>query len=177
MRCSARLAVQLLLLVLSGSRLTAAGDAGAVAGAPGSGGSLPADPLLPCMEELLPCTAYLGSGRHPSQTCCTALHDAAADEMPCLCRLLADQELLRTFNVTRDQMFRLPARCGLPVGCHAGAAGSPEPVVEAPPPPGHTDHHSGGDSSSGDGDWRRSGVGRAVAAVVLSGAASVAALF
>ncbi|XP_040376199.1 non-specific lipid transfer protein GPI-anchored 24-like isoform X1 [Oryza brachyantha] len=140
-----RLAVVLLLvllLLLSGPRLAAAGrsakgpvsayavDGAAVelAGAPGSGGSsFPADPLLPCMAELLPCTAYLRSGRNPSRTCCTAMHDGAVDEMQCLCRLLADPELLHTFNVTRDQMFRLPARCGLPVGCRAGAAGSPEP--------------------------------------------------
>ncbi|KAG8071203.1 hypothetical protein GUJ93_ZPchr0006g43625 [Zizania palustris] len=170
MRC---LAV-LFLLVLSGSRLAAAGDA--IAGAPGSVGSLPADPLLPCMEELLPCTAYLRSGKAPSHTCCTAMHDAAADEMPCLCGLLADPELLRTFNVTRDQMFRLPARCGLPVGCHAGAAGSPEPVVEAPPPPpGDTNARSGGVSSSGVRRW--SSVGHVISAVVLSGAASVATLF
>ncbi|KAL5211436.1 hypothetical protein ABZP36_022283 [Zizania latifolia] len=156
------------------------------------------------MEELLPCTAYLRSGRPPSHTCCTAMHDAAADEMPCLCGLLADPELLRTFNVSRDQMFRLPARCGLPVGCHAGAAGSPEPgndhspaafaaspkllhrlmrgvllvlraVVEAPPPPGDTNERSGGASSSGG--RRRSSVGRVISAVILSGAASVASLF
>ncbi|KAF0928984.1 hypothetical protein E2562_011072 [Oryza meyeriana var. granulata] len=137
MRFSGHLAVVLFIL-LSGPRLAAAGSAAgpvasavdAVAGAPGSGGgsgSFPADPLLPCMEELLPCTAYMRSGKNPSHTCCTAMHDGAVDEMPCLCRLLADPELLRTFNVTRDQMFRLPARCGLPVGCHAGAAGSPEP--------------------------------------------------
>uniref|UniRef100_A0A0E0DPK1 Bifunctional inhibitor/plant lipid transfer protein/seed storage helical domain-containing protein n=1 Tax=Oryza meridionalis TaxID=40149 RepID=A0A0E0DPK1_9ORYZ len=193
MRCSGRLAVSLLLLLLSGSRLAAAGrgaagpvvafaaDADAVAGAPGGGGSFPADPLLPCMEELLPCTAYLGSGRSPSHTCCTALHDGAVDEMQCLCRLLADPELLRTFNVTRDQMFRLPSRCGLPVGCHAGAAGSPEPVVEAPPPPPDEteDQQAGGDDSSGGGDRRRGSASagqRVIAAVALGGAASVAAL-
>ncbi|XP_040376200.1 non-specific lipid transfer protein GPI-anchored 3-like isoform X2 [Oryza brachyantha] len=184
-----RLAVVLLLvllLLLSGPRLAAAGrsakgpvsayavDGAAVelAGAPGSGGSsFPADPLLPCMAELLPCTAYLRSGRNPSRTCCTAMHDGAVDEMQCLCRLLADPELLHTFNVTRDQMFRLPARCGLPVGCRAGAAGSPEPVVDAPPPPGDTDQQPPGDPSSGDRS--RS----STAAVVLAGATSVAALF
>uniref|UniRef100_A0A0D9YU40 Bifunctional inhibitor/plant lipid transfer protein/seed storage helical domain-containing protein n=1 Tax=Oryza glumipatula TaxID=40148 RepID=A0A0D9YU40_9ORYZ len=197
MRCSGRLAAVLFLLLLSGSRLAAAGrgaagpvvafaaDADAVAGAPGGGGgggSFPADPLLPCMEELLPCTAYLGSGRSPSHTCCTSLHDGAVDEMQCLCRLLADPELLRTFNVTRDQMFRLPSRCGLPVGCHAGAAGSPEPVVEAPPPPPPNEtegQQAGGDDSSGGGDRRRGAAGagrRVIAAVALGGAASVAAL-
>uniref|UniRef100_A0A0E0K1J8 Bifunctional inhibitor/plant lipid transfer protein/seed storage helical domain-containing protein n=1 Tax=Oryza punctata TaxID=4537 RepID=A0A0E0K1J8_ORYPU len=189
MRCSGRLAVALLLL-LSGSRLAGAAgrgaagpvafavDADAVAGAPGSGGSFPADPLLPCMEELLPCTAYLRSGGNPSHTCCTAMHDGAVDEMQCLCRLLADPELLRTFNVTTDQMFRLPSRCGLPVGCHAGAAGSPEPVVEAPPPADETEgQQAGGDSSGGDRRRGSAGAGRRViAAVALGGAASVAAV-
>ncbi|KAJ1279697.1 hypothetical protein BS78_04G174600 [Paspalum vaginatum] len=124
------------------SRLAASAAAGG--GAPASAGApdgVPSEHLLPCVEELLPCTAYLKTAKHPSPTCCTAMHNAAASEMPCLCRLFADPELLATFNVTRDQMFRLPGRCGLPVGCHAGTTN--EPVVEAPPPPaGHQHHHS-----------------------------------
>ncbi|KAL6899302.1 hypothetical protein ACP4OV_005960 [Aristida adscensionis] len=44
-------------------------------------------------------------------TCCTATNRALVAEMPCLCCLLADRVLL--FNVTTDQMFKLPARCSL----------------------------------------------------------------
>jgi hypothetical protein len=63
--------------------------------------------------------------------------------MPCLCRLLAKPELLTTFNVTRDQMFKLPARCGLPVGCRAGASQDHDPgrsahsYLHQPPDPSH----------------------------------------
>ncbi|WVZ74869.1 hypothetical protein U9M48_022990 [Paspalum notatum var. saurae] len=127
----------------SSSRQLLAASAAAAGGAPASAGApadgVPSEHLLPCVEELLPCTAYLKTAKHPSPTCCTAMHNAAASEMPCLCRLFADPELLATFNVTRDQMFRLPSRCGLPVGCHAGTTN--EPVVEAPPPPAEHRHH------------------------------------
>uniref|UniRef100_A0A0D9VHJ6 Bifunctional inhibitor/plant lipid transfer protein/seed storage helical domain-containing protein n=1 Tax=Leersia perrieri TaxID=77586 RepID=A0A0D9VHJ6_9ORYZ len=150
----------------------------AVAGAPGSssGGGVPDPTLVSCMTELLPCTAYLRSGQNPSKTCCTAMHDGAVDEMHCLCRLLADPELLRTFNVTRDHMFRLPARCNLPLGCQAGAGGSPEPVVQAPPPPEETGERAGGDSSGGERGMDGCVGGRVIVAAVLGGVATVAAL-
>ncbi|XP_039788783.1 non-specific lipid transfer protein GPI-anchored 7-like [Panicum virgatum] len=127
-----------------------------------------------CLEDLLPCTAYLKTAKHPSQTCCTAMHNAAAAEMPCLCSLFADQELLSTFNVTRDQMFRLPARCGLPVGCRAGATAAHEPVVEAPPPPAGTHHHQHGASPRSSEFWS---VWRVAASVVLGQMVLMAAVF
>ncbi|XP_062224468.1 non-specific lipid transfer protein GPI-anchored 7-like [Phragmites australis] len=166
MRCRVHLAALLLLLFLLSSRVAAA-----AAGAGGAPDAAPPGRPQPCLDELLPCTAYLKTAKHPSNTCCTAMHHAAAAEMPCLCRLLADPELLATFNVTREQMFRLPARCGLPVGCRAGAH---EPVVEAPPPPAPTPPHHQGDSSGGDG--LRDCVWRLIASVVLGGMFSVAAL-
>ncbi|KAJ1279784.1 hypothetical protein BS78_04G182100 [Paspalum vaginatum] len=123
------------------SRLAASAAAGG--GAPASAGApdgVPSEHLLPCVEELLPCTAYLKTAKHPSPTCCTAMHNAAASEMPCLCRLFADPELLATFNVTRDQMSGYPAVAACPSGA------TPEPPTsqswKPPPPAGHQHHHS-----------------------------------
>ncbi|KAL6634624.1 hypothetical protein ACP70R_027295 [Stipagrostis hirtigluma subsp. patula] len=110
----------LVLVALSFRVAAAAGGATTAAASAGAPDGVPPEHLLPCLEELLPCLAYLRTPRHPSATCCTAMTHAAAAEMPCLCHLLADRVLLVTFNVTTDQMFRLPARCGLPVGCRAG---------------------------------------------------------
>lgn len=123
MRPCAHLAALLLLLLLLAETVSSR-HAHAPAGAAqdvAPSAHLP----LPCLEELLPCTAYLKTTKHPSPTCCTAMHNAAAAEMPCMCRLFADPELLATFNVTREQMFKLPARCGLPVGCRTGASHEP----------------------------------------------------
>ncbi|OEL33385.1 hypothetical protein BAE44_0005596 [Dichanthelium oligosanthes] len=178
MRRCARLAALLYLLLVVivvpvSSRLVETHGGGA----PGSAGApdgVPAEHLLPCLEELLPCTAYLKTANHPSHTCCTAMHNAAVAEMPCLCRLFADPELLATFNVTRDQMFRLPARCGLPVGCRAGATPTHEPVVEAPPPPAGTHQHQHG-ASSRSSKFRS--VWFVVASVVLGQMVPMAALF
>ncbi|KAG2659360.1 hypothetical protein PVAP13_1KG349600 [Panicum virgatum] len=171
-RCA--LLVHLLILVLAAAG--AAASSRLAGGAPGSAGApdgVPAEHVQ-CLEDLLPCTAYLKTAKHPSQTCCTAMHNAAAAEMPCLCSLFADQELLSTFNVTRDQMFRLPARCGLPVGCRAGATAAHEPVVEAPPPPAGTHHHQHGASPRSSEFWS---VWRVAASVVLGQMVLMAAVF
>ncbi|CAM0945523.1 unnamed protein product [Alopecurus aequalis] len=181
MRFSAvRLAVLLFFLpVLSRPRPAAAvgADAGAPAPAPAPGKSIIPDPLLSCLEEVLPCTAYLKSPKRPSPTCCTALHRAAASEMPCLCQLLADPGMLVDFNVTREQALRLPTRCGLPVGCRAGATGTAQPVVEAaPPPPAVRPARRSGDPSRG-GRCRTSSVARAIVTALFSGLISIVVLF
>jgi len=126
MRRCARLVHLFLLLVLAGGAGASSRLAGGAPGSAGAPDGVPAEHVQ-CLEDLLPCTAYLKTAKHPSQTCCTAMHNAAAPEMPCLCRLFANPELLSDFNVTQDQMFRLPARCGLPVGCRAGATAAHEP--------------------------------------------------
>lgn len=113
-------AVLLLLVIVVDTVSSRHAPSGAAPGSVGAPDGVPSEHLLPCLEELLPCTAYLKTTKHPSGPCCTAMHNAATAEMPCLCRLFADPELLATFNVTREQMFKLPARCGLPVGCRAG---------------------------------------------------------
>uniref|UniRef100_A0ACD5ZIT3 Uncharacterized protein n=1 Tax=Avena sativa TaxID=4498 RepID=A0ACD5ZIT3_AVESA len=179
MRCSAVLFFFFFLLFLVLPRRCPAADAGTLAPvpAPAPGRSIIPDPLLACLEEVLPCTAYLKSSKRPAPTCCTALNRAAGTEMPCLCQLLADPGMLVDFNVTKEQALKLPTRCGLPVGCHSGATGISEPVVEAPPPaPAVRPARRGADPSSG-GWSRTSTVGRAIATVVLcSGLVSVVVL-
>ncbi|PUZ76280.1 hypothetical protein GQ55_1G276900 [Panicum hallii var. hallii] len=175
MRRCARLAALLVhLLVLAAGTASSSRLAGGAPGSAGAPDGVPAAPRTACLEELLPCTAYLKTAKHPSQTCCTAMHNAAAAEMPCLCRLFADPELLSTFNVTRDQMFRLPARCGLPVGCRAGATAAHEPVVEAPPPPPAGTHHQHGASPRTSELWSACSV---AASVVLGQMVPMAAVF
>nr|XP_020175186.2 uncharacterized protein LOC109760784 [Aegilops tauschii subsp. strangulata] len=157
MHCSA---VFFFLLVLPRPRPAAAVGAGAPAPAPAPGRSMSItpSPLLPCLEEVLPCTAYLKTAGRPAPTCCTALSRAAATEMPCICQLLAD------FNVTREQALGLPTRCRLPVGCRDDSVGMPDPVVQAPPPPPaavrtaprntHAGDPSGGDRCRTGSVWR-----------------------
>ncbi|CAL4887076.1 unnamed protein product [Urochloa decumbens] len=165
-----------LLLAAGTVAVSARPAATATAGdAPGSAGAPDGVPEhMACLEELLPCTAYLKTTSHPSATCCTAMHNAAAANMTCLCQLFAEPEILSTFNVTRDQMFRLPARCGLPVGCRPGPTPAHDPVVEAPPPPAGTHHHHHGASSRSSESWS---LWRVVAWVVLGQMVPMAAVF
>ncbi|KAI4977006.1 non-specific lipid transfer protein GPI-anchored 7-like [Hordeum vulgare subsp. vulgare] len=175
MHCSA---VLFFLLVLPRPRPAAAVDAGAPAlapapapaPAPGKSMSVTPAPLVPCLEDVLPCTAYLKSAGRPAPTCCTALGRAAASEMPCICQLLADPGMLADFNVTREQALGLPARCRLPAGCREGSIGTPDPVVEAPPPPAVRPPRNGhgGDPSGGD-RCRTGSVSRAIWTTMLLG--------
>ncbi|KQK00043.1 non-specific lipid transfer protein-like 1 [Brachypodium distachyon] len=179
MRCSAAL----IFFLLAVSRLCVLAvviraDAGASASIPAPAPAPAPDPLLPCLEEVLPCTAYLKSAKRPAQTCCTALSRAAGAGMPCLCRLLADPGMLFTFNVTREQTLRLPSRCGLPVGCRSSATGTSEPVVEAPPPPPAVPppRRRVPDPSSNGGGRCGTGARRAIVTVLLGGLVSIALL-
>ncbi|RLN08154.1 uncharacterized protein C2845_PM11G09210 [Panicum miliaceum] len=71
MRRCARLAALLVhhLLLLAAGTAASSRLAATAGGAPGSAGApddLPAaHPLPPCLEELLPCTAYLKTAKHP----------------------------------------------------------------------------------------------------------------
>ncbi|CAN6232210.1 unnamed protein product [Urochloa humidicola] len=173
-----RCALLVLHLLAAGTAIVSARPAftatTAASDAPGSVGAPDGVPEhLSCLEELLQCTAYLKASTHPSATCCTAMHNAAAAEMPCLCRLFVEPGILTTFNVTRDQMFRLPARCGLPVGCRPGPTPAHDPVVEAPPPPAGAHHHHGASSRSSE-FWS---VWRVVASVVFGQMLPMAAVF
>ncbi|XP_044429651.1 non-specific lipid transfer protein GPI-anchored 15-like [Triticum aestivum] len=177
MHCSA---VLFFLLVLPRPRPAAA--VGAPAPAPGRSMSITPPPLLPCLEEVLPCTAYLKSAGRPAPTCCTALGRAAATEMSCICQLLADPGMLADFNVSREQALALPTRCRLPVGCRDSSVGMPDPVVQAPPPPppairtAPRNTHAGDPSPLGGDRCRTGSAWRAVWTMLFGELFSIAVL-
>ncbi|XP_064963496.1 non-specific lipid transfer protein GPI-anchored 9 isoform X5 [Musa acuminata AAA Group] len=87
----------------------------------GAEGQLPP----PCVSSLIPCAAYVNSTRPLPATCCGALRQAVDADLQCLCAVLNDQSVLKAFNVTTDQAFRLAKSCGVSVlsGCSGVAGG------------------------------------------------------
>ncbi|KAJ4775321.1 Lipid transfer-like protein VAS [Rhynchospora pubera] len=70
-----------------------------------------AQDLPPCVSSLAPCANYLNSTATPPETCCAPLRDAAVKQTVCLCNLLNNKELLKTFNVDPAQGLRLAKSC------------------------------------------------------------------
>ncbi|KAJ4713559.1 Lipid transfer protein [Melia azedarach] len=75
----------------------------------GAGGG--ASGSMSCIQNLLPCKAYLKSSSPPS-SCCDPLKEMASNNSQCLCSVLDNPELLKTFNVSQDEALRLPKACG-----------------------------------------------------------------
>ncbi|XP_065006972.1 non-specific lipid transfer protein GPI-anchored 7-like isoform X2 [Musa acuminata AAA Group] len=94
----------------------------------GAEGQLPP----PCVSSLIPCAAYVNSTRSPPATCCDPLRQAVDADLQCLCAVLNDQSVLKAFNVTTDQAFRLAKSCG--VSELSGCSGAPSPSAMHTPP-------------------------------------------
>ncbi|XP_064963494.1 non-specific lipid transfer protein GPI-anchored 9 isoform X3 [Musa acuminata AAA Group] len=99
----------------------------------GAEGQLPP----PCVSSLIPCAAYVNSTRPLPATCCGALRQAVDADLQCLCAVLNDQSVLKAFNVTTDQAFRLAKSCGVSVLSGCSGASSPSAM--------HTPTVAGGD--------------------------------
>ncbi|XP_064963492.1 non-specific lipid transfer protein GPI-anchored 9 isoform X1 [Musa acuminata AAA Group] len=108
----------------------------------GAEGQLPP----PCVSSLIPCAAYVNSTRPLPATCCGALRQAVDADLQCLCAVLNDQSVLKAFNVTTDQAFRLAKSCGVSVlsGCSGGAYNI-RMHISSSPSAMHTPTVAGGD--------------------------------
>ncbi|KAF3332269.1 lipid transfer-like protein VAS isoform X1 [Carex littledalei] len=69
----------------------------------------------PCASNLAPCASYLNSTATPPETCCGPLKDAAVKQAACLCNLLNNKELLKSFNIDPAQALRLAKSCNTSV--------------------------------------------------------------
>ncbi|XP_058109004.1 non-specific lipid transfer protein GPI-anchored 3 [Magnolia sinica] len=103
----------------------------------GSGSGSGSD--LPCVKDLLPCKDYLRPSTRPPPLCCIPLKKMIDTEKQCLCAILNNPELLRSFNVTRDQAKQLPKECGDTTDtsiCDTAANGTATPPTTPSAPSG-----------------------------------------
>ena len=69
--------------------------------------------LMPsCLQKLLPCESFLKSPDSPPASCCTPLTEMISDNPECICQVFDNSDLLKSLNVTQDQLLKLPKACG-----------------------------------------------------------------
>ncbi|KAB5564394.1 hypothetical protein DKX38_004448 [Salix brachista] len=93
------------------------------------------DSSTSCATKLLPCQAFLATTTTPPDSCCNPIKEAVTNELPCLCKIYNDPNLLPALVVNVTQAVLLSTRCGVPsnlTNCNVSAptpAGTP-PVDE-----------------------------------------------
>ncbi|KAJ6851226.1 non-specific lipid-transfer protein 2-like [Iris pallida] len=104
--------------------------AAAVSGAQAQGGEIPS-----CASKLVPCAAYLNATTAPPDACCGPLKQAVKDEMPCLCKLYNQPDLLKSLGINVTQVMGLPKLCGVHSDATACSKTPPPGATTAPTPP------------------------------------------
>ncbi|XP_039134413.1 non-specific lipid transfer protein GPI-anchored 8-like [Dioscorea cayenensis subsp. rotundata] len=66
-----------------------------------------------CVSNLIPCAPYLNSTTTPPAKCCEPLKEAVKNELPCLCSLFTNQDLLKSFNIDINQALQIPKHCNI----------------------------------------------------------------
>ncbi|XWS49061.1 hypothetical protein CRYUN_Cryun13aG0131100 [Craigia yunnanensis] len=73
------------------------------------------DAQATCAQKLVSCYPYLNnSTARPQDDCCNPIRDAVAHDLPCLCNLYNDPNLLASLNVTVSEALRISRECGVP---------------------------------------------------------------
>ncbi|CAL9133958.1 unnamed protein product [Musa acuminata var. zebrina] len=93
-----------------------------------------------CVSNLVPCSRYVNSTSTPPAECCTPLKQAVDNDLQCLCAVLNDATVMKAFNISTDEGFRLARSCGISNFRDCSSASSPS--ATPPPPPGNK---NGGD--------------------------------
>lgn len=70
--------------------------------------------ILNCLEKLIPCRLYIHSPK-PSPICCKLLKSYTEGDPKCPCAIIHNEPLLKSFNTTREEAHRFPAKCGYKV--------------------------------------------------------------
>ncbi|KAK8943728.1 hypothetical protein KSP40_PGU005253 [Platanthera guangdongensis] len=65
-----------------------------------------------CAEKLVPCANYIASPK-PPESCCGPVKEAVKDELPCLCSLFNNPQLIAAFSINLTQALQLPKKCGI----------------------------------------------------------------
>ncbi|XP_017234691.2 non-specific lipid transfer protein GPI-anchored 7 isoform X2 [Daucus carota subsp. sativus] len=86
-----------------------------------------AQTLPPCVQKLMGCADSLNTTTTPPETCCAPLKEALTNELPCLCKLYTNTDLLKSFNINVTQAMEMPGRCGISVSFDVCTASAPSP--------------------------------------------------
>ncbi|KAM5572796.1 non-specific lipid transfer protein GPI-anchored 7 [Rosa sericea] len=99
-----------------------------------------------CANDLVPCAGYLNNTDQPSTTCCTAIKQTVATQLPCLCNLYFTPGFLQAVGANTTSALRIATACGVnSLGVDKCKAILLAPTVSPP------SAVPGGDGSSGSG--------------------------
>ncbi|XP_027921626.1 lipid transfer-like protein VAS [Vigna unguiculata] len=85
-----------------------------------------------CAQDLIPCGEYLNSNSTPPSSCCDPLKRTVENELPCLCNLFYNSNLLQGLNITVESALALSRSCGVTSDL-SSCNGAPAPGSRAPP--------------------------------------------
>ncbi|KAG1362448.1 putative Lipid transfer-like protein VAS [Cocos nucifera] len=88
-----------------------------------------------CAANLVPCSSYINNSTKPPESCCGPLKDAVKNQLPCLCALYQNSEILKALHITIDKALNLSRRCGVNSdlsACLGAAAPGSNPSPAAP---------------------------------------------
>ncbi|EEF31589.1 non-specific lipid transfer protein GPI-anchored 3 [Ricinus communis] len=88
-----------------------------------------------CVQKLLPCKDYLRSATPPPPTCCMPLKEMVANEAACLCSVITNPGILKSFNITEQDALNLAKTCGANADLSTCKHDSPSPASPAVTPP------------------------------------------
>nr|GMD75023.1 lipid transfer-like protein VAS [Ipomoea batatas]GMD75024.1 lipid transfer-like protein VAS [Ipomoea batatas] len=110
-----------------------------------------------CAAKLAACAEYLNSTTTPPPSCCDPLKEALTKELPCICAIFNDKQLLIGLGVDISQAINLPKHCGMSTITNAckPADEAPTPHSSASLPPPAT---AGGKDDNGAGKIAWTGV-------------------
>nr|XP_009623935.1 protein YLS3-like [Nicotiana tomentosiformis] len=90
---------------------------------------------MPCVKKLMPCQAALTShSKNPPATCCVPLKEIITSDAQCLCTVFGNADLMKSFNVTKDEALSFAKACGAKpdLSLCKNAAASPGSAPSAP---------------------------------------------
>ncbi|XP_075112607.1 uncharacterized protein LOC107816264 [Nicotiana tabacum] len=68
---------------------------------------------MPCVQKLMPCQVALTShSKNPPATCCVPLKEIITSDAQCLCTVFDNADLMKSFNVTKDEALSFAKACG-----------------------------------------------------------------
>ncbi|XP_042436257.1 non-specific lipid transfer protein GPI-anchored 7-like isoform X1 [Zingiber officinale] len=88
-----------------------------------------------CAANLLPCSQYLNATGKPPESCCRVFRNEVENELSCLCAILNNSAILKSFHMNSTRAFQFASDCGVtnPSICaSSGPMPPPAPLPLAP---------------------------------------------
>ncbi|XP_042435510.1 uncharacterized protein LOC122021459 isoform X1 [Zingiber officinale] len=106
-----------------------------------------------CAANLLPCSQYLNATGKPPESCCRVFRNEVENELSCLCAILHNSAILKSFNMNSTRASQFASDCGVTNTSICASSGPMPPPAPLPLAPSERlgKSHRYGESSGGAG--------------------------